>query len=175
MRIFINKIEFLSKEILRYWKDTTKWLPYGYKEQVYLPDIDRLIQLTNFLDIWSNKNKNNNIESCYLAYSLLSELTEGWLRLAYSIHYVHCNHKEIPLVPPEIITAEQLIKFSRNKYWKEQSSTDMFIKRLTFVSEYIKNNETNNKIHILGQISNLYQDLIKYQEFIEEIDIRLPY
>lgn len=175
MEVTVSNIEERSKEIIYYWKDLKHWVPKECYEKVVLPNLDRHIQLTSFLEIWGDKNKRNNIESHCLAYSVLAELTESWLRLAYCIYYVNCEMKEIHPNEPEKMSFTDLTEFARGKYWGKESETDKYIKRINSFAKYIEKEEKEININILGIVANLYSDLAVYKEFIEEIDIRLPY
>lgn len=175
MEATVNKIEETSKEIIYYWKDLEHWVPKECYEKVVLPNLERHIQLTSFLEIWGNKNKRNTIESYSLAYSVLAELTEGWLRLAYCIYYVNCKLKDIHPNEPEKMSFTDLTEFARGKYWEKESETDKYIKRINSFIRYIGKYDKEICINILGIVTNLYSDIAVYKEFIEEIDIRLPY
>ncbi len=175
MEQVINRIEETSRETLNFWKDTTKWAPDYLHEEPIIPDLERYIQLTNFLQIWNIKNNGDNIESFYLAYALLAELTEGWIRLAYSIYFAHSKADCIKLLEPDKISFNDLKKFAKGRLYKENSDIDKFVKRTKNFLEYIKKEEKSNNLNLLGIVINFYSDLIIYQDFIEEIDIRLPY
>ena len=175
MEVTVSNIEERSKEIIYYWKDLKHWVPKECYEKVMLPNLERHVQLTSFLEIWGDRKKHNNIESYCLAYSVMTELTESWLRLAYCIHYVNCRTKDINLKEPEKMSFADLTEFSRGKYWEKESETDKYIKRINSFAKYIEKEEKEININILGIVANLYSDLEVYKEFIEEIDIRLPY
>jgi hypothetical protein len=175
MEVTVSNIEERSKEIIYYWKDLKHWVPKECYEKVVLPNLDRHIQLTSFLEIWGDKNKRNNIESHCLAYSVLAELTEGWLRLAYCIYYVNCKLKDIHPNEPEKMSFTDLTEFARGKYWGKETEIDRFIERLKSFIKYIEKEDKRLEICILRIVTNLYSDLSIYKEFIEEIDIRLPY
>lgn len=57
MEVTVSNIEERSKEIIYYWKDLKHWVPNECYEKVVLPNLDRHIQLTTFLEIWGDKNK----------------------------------------------------------------------------------------------------------------------
>ncbi len=55
MEYTVKKINETSKEIVNYWEDLKHWVPKECYEKVMLPNLERHVQLTSFLEIWGDR------------------------------------------------------------------------------------------------------------------------
>ncbi len=171
----INDIRKRSKNILNFWKKPHNWIPEQCREEVLLPNIQWYLQLTECLEIWSNKEGEATTEELCLAYAILGELIEGWLRLYYCIYFAHYMALEDSgknkIKKQEEMTFEELEDFARGKVWQKGDGYDFFVTQIKSKRKCVSE---DNKDRI-GVLDDFLFDLDLYEEFIENIDIRLPY
>ena len=170
----ITSILHRTSRIFTYWQDSKNWIPEGYSEKVTLPDLEWYKQLTRCLVLWNNKEGEATGGELTLAYSILAELVECWLWLVYCIYFVHVksalgsNHR---LTCSSEVSIEDLKEFVVGKYWEDNDRIDQFVTKVI---------NLKRNVHLMGEITlekneDFQEDISVFKEFIEEIDIRLPY
>lgn len=171
-----------SKEVLKFWKDDSRgWAPPNASSKLEEARIDWLIDLTNCLNIWSEKWCENgcrlNDGELILAYANLGALVEGWLKLFYCVYYndylakPKTNTRTGDIVEPNNLKFEALKIFSRNKIWYQGTDWDLWIEKIQ---------QRRNAIHSfndreIGNADEFMDDLVKFADFTETINDRFPY
>lgn len=197
----VDKIQKRSKQILNFWKTGAKfWAPKEVSEKLEIARIDWLLDLTDCLNIWYDKNIKMTEGELILAYANLGSLVEGWLKLFYCVYYMHYienpikNSKTKKMIEPNKLKLDVLKNFSRDNLWQidelEKKLDGQFInyyllernamERDKWIKWIEKIQQRRNAIHSfnnreIGTPTEYLDDINIFADFIDFIDSRLPH
>lgn len=176
MDALIESIKHKSHETFSFWENSSKgWAPASAANKLSAARLDWLSELTDCLEIWEDKGLLLTNGELLLACANLGALVEGWLKLFYCVYYEDYLKNPLTqkgqLIEPNDMSFEKLKQFSRGKLWDPSSDWDNWIDKIQ---------KKRNAIHAFNSRDietaiEFLDDLSKYDEFIDEVDGRLPY
>lgn len=165
-----------SNKILGFWNEGAQgWAPPETTNKLLSARLDWLIDLTNALSIWTDKNSNLSNGELILAYANLGALVEGWLKLFYCVHYANYidepkHSKSGDVIEPNDLKFELLKQFSRDKLWKLNDEWDLWVTKIQHRRNAIHSFNTKD----IGNSIEFLQDIGEYSHFIKLINNRMP-
>lgn len=171
----IESIKHKSYETLNFWEDAFGWAPDLAAKKLSAARLDWLKELTDCLEIWEDKGILLTDGELLLACANLGALVEGWLKLFYCVYYEDYIKKPVmqrgQIKEPNDMRFEELKQFSRGILWAPSSDWDKWIDKIQ---------KKRNAIHAFNNRdietpTNFLDDLLKYDEFLDIVDGRLPY
>lgn len=172
----IEKIKHKSHEVFDFWETSSfGWAPNSVVNKLSAARLDWLKELTDCLDIWENKLPILTNGELLLACVNLGALVEGWLKLFYCVYYEDYSRNPMKQkgqqIEPNDMSFERLKQFSRGILWPQSSDWDKWIEKIQ---------KKRNAIHAFNNrdietSDEFIDDILKYDEFINIVDSRLPY
>lgn len=174
----LERLQLLNAKVVGHWKDGAEgWAPEVASLILKRSRLDRHASLCACLEMWVAAPQEPGAEGkLILAWVHLGALVEGTLKLFVSV-YAHDYGKAPTLrkgmpVDPDALSFEQLRQLFMSKIWLHDDRTwDVWLAQIQF---------RRNAIHAyqdrdLGTHAEFLSAIVKYAEFAERLDSRLPY
>ena len=176
LKDLIERIKLKSHGVFDFWGTSSfGWAPDSVANKLSAARLDWLKELTDCLDIWESKFPLLTNGELLLACANLGALVEGWLKLFYCVYYEDYLRNPIKLrgqlIEPNDMSFERLKQFSRGILWAQSSDWDNWIDKIQ---------RKRNAIHAFNNrdietSDEFIDDILKFDEFIDVVDCRLPY
>lgn len=173
-----NSIVYIKEKSYKtfsFWASPIGWAPDSVVKKLSVARLDWLRDLTNCLEIWTNKSLFLTEGELLLAWANIGSLVEGWLKLFYCVYYEDYSrnpriYKGV-MVEPNDMRFESLKQFSRGILWEQGSDWDNWVESIQ---------QKRNAIHAfndkdIGSAEIFLDSVSKFREFIDLIDEKLPY
>lgn len=162
-----------NTEIL--WKNARGIAPDSVADKMEAAMLHWITELTNALEIWIKKGTTLTDGELILARTNIGALTECWLKFFYCVFYEdylkNPHKKKGKIVQPNRMSFEDLKNFSIGILWDDNND-----EKYLWVD---KVQHQRNSIHAfnyknIGTPAEFMDDIEKFCEFVESIDMRLP-
>ncbi|MGB4046466.1 MAG: hypothetical protein WBI32_10385 [Halanaerobiales bacterium] len=173
--MILNVIREKTNKTMTEWKEVYGFAPKDVAEILNEVRLDWIIQLTDCLEIWVNKELILNEGELLLARVNLGAIVECWLKFFYCVYFLDYKknpkkNKKDEMIHPRDLSFEYLIQYSRGILWDKDSCWEKWIRNIQF---------TRNAIHIfngndIGTNEDFINDLERLNKFIDIILKRLP-
>ena len=164
-----------TERIVSFWSSAHGWAPDSAADLLAKSRLDWHMSLTESLKIWLDKSELTDGEFI-LAWANIGTLIEGSMKILLSVHYADYatdieNFKKDngKLVDPDNLALEKLRQFFKKKdimpEWQE------FIEDVQTKRNAIHAYKNRN----IGTFEDFKSSVEQYANFLEEIDVHLPY
>ena len=171
-----ERLQAHSNHVFTFWQSGAwGWAPPDASKKLEVAKLDWMMDLTNSLVIWLDKNIDMTNGELILAYANLGALVEGWLKLFYCVYYLDYEKAPVEnrngIIEPNDLKFEQLKQFSVGKLWENNSEWSLWIDKIQ---------RRRNAIHSfnsrdIGDPYDFLNDIDLFSLFVSLVDERLPY
>jgi len=170
----IDKICVLTKKTMSEWKDPYGYAPNSAAKKLTNAMLPWIIELTECLRIWVDKDIMMTDGELILAKTNLGSLIESWLKFFLCVYYE--DYLKNPIVNKSKIVEANKIKFEGLKnycgkiLWKQGDKWDVWIEKM----QHQRNAIHSFNFKDIGKSSDFIKDIDMFFDFITLIIHRLP-
>lgn len=176
----IDQIIYLNGCIRSFWHGRGRgWAPRKASSLLENSRLDRLVSLSHTLRLWTGPCTDSDDEGrLILAWANLGILVEGtmtWFLCVWEHAYAQnpMQSRKGYDLDPNRLSFEEMTRFYRDHVWVD-GERDEWNDWLTTVRE------RRNAVHAfnhreLGTWDEFWRAVVRYQEFVTELDMRVPY
>jgi hypothetical protein len=181
--VLVHKIESLTTQMMKYWKDAHGWAPTVAADLLAKSMLDLQASLSASLRHWLGELSGGDL---ILAWTNLGAMIEGQMKLFLSVYYSdYLNDNNAikktrktgdqflsEVVPPDGAKFEDIRIFFRDHVWRSDENWDKWVYTVQ---------QRRNNIHAfkyrndLGTSAEYFESLFVFLQFLRMINDRLPY
>lgn len=171
----INKICELTRNTMTEWENPYGWAPNSAAHKIDEAMLSWIVQITECLKIWTDKNGKMTDGELILAKTNLGSLIESWLKFFYCVFYEdYIRNPKITkngeVIEPNNMSFENLKIFSRGILWDQGDSWDKWVE----IMQQQRNAIHSFNFRNIGCSVDFLEDIRLFYDFITMIAERLP-